>query len=429
MKLPKLQPVDINKKTKKKILLLSDDFRLPSGIGTISREIILKTVHHYDWVQLGAALNHPEHGKGQDVSQQIQQETGIMDADVKVIPWTGYGDRNVLFSILNQEKPDAILHFTDPRYWGWLYALEHEIKTTYGIPIAYYSIWDDLPYPMWNAPFYGSCDMIMGISKQSDNIHREVLKQNGFEVYDHDSKEKDNGGIITGYVPHGLDENVYTPLDRNKPEYRNMHKQIKEDNGADFVVFWNNRNARRKQSGTLLWWWSEWIDKRNLSGKAQLIMHTNPYDAHGQNLNHIATELGMTNREVVFSTKKLALETIPLLYTSADCTINIADAEGFGLATLESLSCGTPIIVNMTGGLQEQIMGIDGPFGFPIYPTSKSIIGSQQVPYIYEDRISKEQVFSALDKMYALSKEDRHELGLNGSEHVKNNYNFEFFFF
>ena len=156
-------------------------------------------------------------------------------------------------------------------------------------------------------------------------------------------------------------------------------------------------------------------------------MHTNPYDAHGQNLNQIATELGMTNREVVFSTKKLGLETMPLLYTSADCTINIADAEGFGLATLESLSCATPIIVNMTGGLQEQIMGIDGPFGFPIYPTSKSIIGSQQVPYIYEDRISKEQVFSALDKMYALSKEDRHELGLKGSEHVKNNYNFENF--
>ena len=141
MKLPKLQPVEANKQQKKKILLLSDDFRLPSGIGTISREIILKTVHHYDWVQLGAALEHPEHGKGQDVSQQVAKETGVADADVKVIPWTGYGDRNVLFSILNQEKPDVILHFTDPRYWTWLYALEHEIKTTYGVPISYLSIY------------------------------------------------------------------------------------------------------------------------------------------------------------------------------------------------------------------------------------------------------------------------------------------------
>jgi hypothetical protein len=68
MELPKLKPIDINKQPKKKILLLSDDFRLPSGIGTISREIILKTVHHYDWIQLGAALDHPEHAKAQDVS-------------------------------------------------------------------------------------------------------------------------------------------------------------------------------------------------------------------------------------------------------------------------------------------------------------------------------------------------------------------------
>jgi hypothetical protein len=127
MELPKLKPVDINKTKKKKILLLGDDFRLPSGIGTISRQIVLKTVDKFNWVQLGAALKHPEHGKGVDISQQVQQETGVADADVKIIPWTGYGDRNILFTILNQERPDVILHFTDPRYWTWLYALELHI--------------------------------------------------------------------------------------------------------------------------------------------------------------------------------------------------------------------------------------------------------------------------------------------------------------
>jgi len=172
--------------SKKKILLLADDFRLPSGIGTVSKEIIFNTVKEYDWVQLGAALQHPEAGKGLDLSDQVAKETGIEDAVVKIIPWNGYGDRNILFTLLNLEKPDAIFHFTDPRYWTWLYALEHEIKTTYNIPIVYYSIWDDLPYPQWNAPFYASCDMIMGISKQSDNIHREVLTQNGFNVVDYD---------------------------------------------------------------------------------------------------------------------------------------------------------------------------------------------------------------------------------------------------
>ena len=140
--------MEIQKVKKKKILLLADDFRLPSGIGTISKEIILNTVHVYDWVQIGAAVKHPDQGKMFDVSQDVRNETGVQDADVKIIPCDGYGNRNLLFAIIQAERPDAIFHFTDPRYWVWLYQLEHEIKTTFNIPLIYYSIWDDLPYPM-----------------------------------------------------------------------------------------------------------------------------------------------------------------------------------------------------------------------------------------------------------------------------------------
>ena len=94
-----------------------------------------------------------------------------------------------------------------------------------------------------------------------------------------------------------------------------------------------------------------------------------------------------------------------MFYNIVDCTINISDAEGFGLATLESLSCGTPIIANMTGGLQEQIRLGSDLFGIPLIPESKAVIGSQAVPYIYEDRLSESQVVSALEKMlFLLSK-------------------------
>ena len=47
------------------------------------------------------------------------------------------------------------------RFWEWLYQMEHEVRQN--IPIFYYNIWDDLPYPMWNEPFYESCDLIMNI--------------------------------------------------------------------------------------------------------------------------------------------------------------------------------------------------------------------------------------------------------------------------
>jgi glycosyltransferase involved in cell wall biosynthesis len=114
-------------------------------------------------------------------------------------------------------------------------------------------------------------------------------------------------------------------------------------------------------------------------------------------------------------------------YNMSDVTLNISDAEGFGLATLESLSCGTPIVVTMTGGLQEQVTDGENWFGIGIEPCSKSVIGSQEIPYIYEDRISESDFIDALEKMYNMSPEDRKELGTKGREHVLNNYSFELY--
>jgi glycosyltransferase involved in cell wall biosynthesis len=95
-------------------------------------------------------------------------------------------------------------------------------------------------------------------------------------------------------------------------------------------------------------------------------------------LGHIVKQLGLdSDRQVLFSTQKVPLEHMGQFYNMADVTINISDAEGFGLATLESLSCGTSIIANMTGGLQEQVMGPDGENGVAIYPFFKAVIGSQ----------------------------------------------------
>ena len=59
--------------SKKKILLLSDDLRMHSGIATVSKDIVLGTIDKYDWVQLGAAIKHPEEGKVVDMSKAVIQ--------------------------------------------------------------------------------------------------------------------------------------------------------------------------------------------------------------------------------------------------------------------------------------------------------------------------------------------------------------------
>ena len=57
---------------KKKILLLSDDLRMSSGVGTMSKEFVIGTIHHYDWVQAGGAIKHPEKGKIVDMNKTIK---------------------------------------------------------------------------------------------------------------------------------------------------------------------------------------------------------------------------------------------------------------------------------------------------------------------------------------------------------------------
>jgi len=383
-----------------KVLTIGDHPLSPSGVGTQSKyvfEALLKS-GNFQIISLGGAMKH------NDYRPVIVDPYG---EDWKVVPVDGYGTQEIIRSAIRNEKPDILWFMTDPRFYEWLWEMENEIRPL--LPMVYYHVWDNKPLPMFNKMFYESNDHIVSISKLTHECVTGVTPD-----------------VDSTYLPHAVDSQFFTT--RSLEDRELLKKQILPEEDQDkFIVFWNNRNARRKMSGSLLWWWKEWLDKRDLNGKAQLIMHTNPFDQHGQNLNMIAQELGMDNRQVVFSTKKVDLQGMPAFYLIADCTVNIADAEGFGLATLESLACGTPIIVNMTGGLQEQVMGVDGPFGFPLYPTSKAVIGSQQVPYIYEDRVSKEQLHAALDKMYVLSKEERYEMGMNGARHVEENYNFENF--
>jgi len=382
-----------------KVLTLSDHPLSPSGVGTQTKyviEALLKT-GNFEVISFGGAMRHHNYNP-------IKVEP--YGEDWRIIPVDGYGTQEMIRSILRQEKPDILWFMTDPRFYGWLWDMENEIRPL--VPMVYYHVWDNFPTPMFNRKYYLSNDRICAISK----VTRDIVKEAAPEVN-------------LSYVPHAVDSEVFKPLPEEQiNQIRERH--LGEDKER-FIFFWNNRNARRKQSGSLLFWFKTFLDKVG-HDKAQLIMHTDPKDPHGQDLEKIIDHLGLdTDRQVLLSVQKVSQEDLATFYNMVDCTINISDAEGFGLATLESLSCGTPIIANMTGGLQEQIRSGSDLFGIPLFPESKAVIGSQDVPYIYEDRISEGQVVSALEKMFVMTPEERKELGLKGREHVMKNYNFETF--
>ena len=158
---------------RKKVLLLCDDIRMHSGIATMAREFVIGTAHHFNWSQIAGSVQHPEKGKVMNLDKATNDAIGITDAYVRLYPTDGYGNPDMLREVMKMERPDAIIHFTDPRFWGWLYNIERELRQQ--LPIAYYNIWDDLPYPFYNRAFYESCDLLLSISKQTYNINKWVL--------------------------------------------------------------------------------------------------------------------------------------------------------------------------------------------------------------------------------------------------------------
>ena len=420
---------------KKKILLLSDDLRMSSGIATMSKEIVLGTVHKYDWFQVGAAIKHPDQGKILDISEDLKARTGVQDASVRILPWDGYGNADLIRQLLNTERPDVILHFTDPRYWTWLYDMEHEIRQN--VPILYYSIWDDLPDPLYNRNYYESCDWIGCISRQTYGITKRLTSLTDKPTW------KPHEDWRVKYVPHGINSEIYKPTDVPQ-EFRSEILGGKE---YDFVFYWSNRNIRRKQPGDVIMAFKDFCDRigPEKASKVALLMHTQPIDENGTNLHEIVRVLAK-DCNVIFSDKRRAVEELNLLLNIADCTINISGNEGFGLTTAEAVMAGTPIIVNVTGGLQDQcgfrfkdsgelLVAEDyikigslhdwrewedkitwGEWAYPIWSRAKTLAGSVPTPYIWDDKIDVYELASKMLEVYETPKETLSQNGLKGRE-------------
>ena len=417
----------IKREDRKKILLLTDDIRVHSGVAHIAREMVINTSHRYNWVQLAGAINHPEKGKRLDLSQDTSNQAGISDASVVLYPTDGYGNPDLVRQVMEMEKIDAIFLVTDPRYFTWLFQIENEIRKK--IPIAYLNIWDDYPAPMYNKEFYESCDALFGISKQTVNINEIVLG----------SKAKSK---VIKYVPHGLNENNFRPIDKKDSQFLEFKKQILGNEEYEFVLLFNSRNIRRKSIPDTILAWRLFCDQigEEKAKKCLLLLHTDPVDDNGTDLPAVIEYLCPERYcNVKFTNGKFDGNGMNFLYNTADGVILLTSNEGWGLALTEALLSGTPIIANVTGGMQDQMRFIDkngkwftptpeipsnhrrtfetcGKWALPVFPSNMSLVGSVPTPYIFDDRCRPEDATEQILNLYNMSKEERQENGLAGRE-------------
>lgn len=413
---------------RKKILLICDDIRVHSGVATVAREIVIHTAQHFNWVNIAGAINHPEKGKRFDLSIDTNQTAGLEDASVFLYPVDGYGNPDIIRQLIKLENPDAIMLITDPRYFDWLFAMENEIRRQ--CPIIYLNIWDDYPAPLYNKAFYESCDALLAISKQTKLINELVLGDKC-------------GNKVIEYVPHGLNENIFKPLDENDSIYSEFKKNIFQGEEKDFVLFFNSRNIRRKQIPDTMLAFRYFLDSlpKDKAEKCAFILHTEVVSEHGTDLEAVRKLLFKDYPNAIhFSTGRLSPQELNMLYNLADAQILLTSNEGWGLSLTEAILAGTPIIANVTGGMQDQMRFTDesgkwftpnkkipsnhtgkykkhGKWAFPVYPTNRSIQGSPTTPYIWDDRCRPEDACERITELYSMyTREERKAFGLAGRE-------------
>lgn len=332
---------------------------------------------NYTFRCLGGAIRHGSY------------DTIQVNPDFIVKPVDGFGTKDMIRSLLYSEQPDAIFLFTDPRQFIWLWEMEDEIHQV--CPIVYWHIWDNDPYPQFNFPWYESTDLINCISWKT------------FELVKPHFPDK------TNYIPHAFPKNIFFPMPEE--QIQNLRKQNFGPRADWFSVLWVNRNATRKMPADLLDSWKlflENLEKKHGHKNATLIMHTDPGDPEGPNLLAVSEMLGLTNN-VWFSTEKLGFDQMNILHNITDTCINISKNEGHGLNTHASMMCGKPIIALCTGGETRQVVDYrdNTENGVAIKPSKRSLVGSQLVPYIFEDYCTQEQVVDALMKIYEMTNEEK----------------------
>ena len=372
-----------------KILVVADDPRIPSGVGTQTYKLIkgLQKLGEYDISCIAGSL--------------IPGQPPVVGWEgFKLYPvGNGYGDPNVLRNVIQQEKPDITILFSDPRFFTWAFSMDNEIREV--TKLVFYHTWDNEPFPHFNMPWYSACDKIVMLSKFSYTLMK-------------------NNGVDCECITHGGDPSEFYRLEDSEIEAMRakMFKNLPEK--PEVVFFYNNRNITRKRTTDVVIAFRRFWAKHP---KSVLLMNTAAVDRDGNDLPSVLRFVEPNLAPIVINQSKLPSAELNKLYNVADATLNVAFAEGFGLSCMESLLAETPGICVQTGGLTEQMTDGKDVFGILMPPEVRTCFGVPGNSYIYQDLVDIDTLVRAMEEAYAKVKDGSWQtLGAKGREHIVKNY-------
>ena len=154
------------------------------------------------------------------------------------------------------------------------------------------------------------------------------------------------------YIPHGVDTTLFKPL--LNPKYGS------EEKPDAFIVGCVARNQHRKNLPRLIKGFSQFVKDNKLGPEdAKLLLHMDWNDAMGWKFPDFAARYGVAEylmpplMGTLDAGEALSEEGMANLYNCMDVFVLPTAGEGFGIPSLEAMSCGVPIcLTNYTTGYE-----------------------------------------------------------------------------
>ncbi len=193
------------------------------------------------------------------------------------------------------------------------------------------------------------------------------------------------------FMPNGIDTAKFEPNEM-------VRKRLRNELGINECFVWLavGRFEEAKDYPNMLQAFSRVVAKKSdvillLVGQGSLME-----EARG-----LADELDLTDKVRFLGLRR----DVPDLMNAADAFVLSSRWEGFGLVVAEAMACELPVVATDCGGPREILDG--GTLGFLVPPAES------------------EALALAMEKMMALSDEERFEMGKAGRAHIEANYSLE----
>lgn len=378
------------------VMWMSDSFNAPSGFGQ-------QTFHSVSRLTSGDDPIHVD-----NIAWQFNGNPILLNDYWRVLPGTGRFAEGIFPHHIKIYKPDLVITLAD--LWNVQHILnkrrEHDFKWMEWLPIDGEPLRGSI---RWTAA-YNEIDVIVAMSDFGERILTKGrgMFEDKFKNEVPTQIEKNYHGIPTElYKPYNKDDRAalrsnYDWQDDFFFDTKIRKEMIKgEKNLNDYFIYGVvARNQPRKNYPELIQAWAEFAE---LYDDVLLWLHTSPTDPARKvvNLHFLVDQLGCAD-SVIFSDSVsnfygMSSKQMADVYNMFDCHFLPTAGEGFGIPTIEAMSCGTyAAVTDFTTGSE---LIDEGRCGH-IIPHKRLVVSPGAVMRAY---FNSDELVPHLDAIYNMS--------------------------